>query len=45
MLRDNVEYRDPGPGYFERHDKSKTIGRLVRKLHALGCEVELKQAA
>lgn len=45
MLRDQVEYRDLGPEHFDRHDKAKTIGRLVRRLRDLGCEVELKQAA
>jgi len=42
MLRDGVEYRDLGPDHFARHDKAKTIGRLVRRLQDLGCEVELK---
>ena len=45
MLRDGVEYRDLGADHFERHDKSKTITRLVRKLQILGCDVEIKQAA
>lgn len=45
MLRDGVEYRDLGPDHFERRDKSKAINRLVRRLHNLGCEVELKHAA
>jgi transposase len=45
MLRDGVEYRDLGPDHFERRDKSKAINRLVRRLHDLGCEVELKHAA
>lgn len=45
MLRDGVEYRDLGAAHFDRHDKTKTIGRLVRRLQDLGCEVELKHAA
>jgi transposase len=45
MLRDGVEYRDLGYDYFDRLNKTKTINRLVRRLHALGCEVELKAAA
>jgi transposase len=45
MLRDGVEYRDLGPDHFDRHDKSKTAGRLARKLRDLGYEVELKLAA
>lgn len=45
MLRDGVEYRDLGDDYFDKLDKTKTIQRLVRRLHHLGCEVELKPAA
>ena len=45
MLRDGVEYRDLGANHFVRHDKAKTIGRLVRRLRALGCEVNVQHAA
>jgi len=45
MLRDGVAYRDLGADHFDRHDKSKTITRLVRKLKTLGCDVDVKQAA
>lgn len=45
MLRDGVEYRDLGSAHFDRHDKNKTISRLVRRLHDLGCDVEVKHAA
>lgn len=45
MLRDDVAYKDLGAGHFDRHDKSKTITKLVRKLKTLGCDVEVKQAA
>jgi transposase len=45
MLRDGTAYRDLGADYFERHDRSKTILRLVRRLHDLGCEVDIKAAA
>jgi transposase len=41
MLRDGTTYRDLGGDYFARHDRSQTIRRLVRKLHDLGCTVEL----
>ena len=44
MLRDGTEYRDLGPDYFVRRDKSKTIGRLVKRLNDLGCQIELKTA-
>jgi transposase len=45
ILRDGVEYRDLGAEHFARHDKAKTIGRLVRRLRDLGCEVDVKHAA
>jgi transposase len=45
MLRDGVPYRDLGADHFARHDKTKTIGRLVRRLRDLGCEVDVKHAA
>jgi len=45
MLRDDKPYADLGSQYFDRHDKGKTIGRLVRRLQDLGCEVEIKPAA
>lgn len=43
MLRDGVEYIDLGPNHFDRHDKSKTINRLVRRLCDLGCQVQVAQ--
>lgn len=43
MLRDGVEYRDPGHDYFDRLDKTKAISRLVRRLGQLGCEEEMKR--
>jgi transposase len=45
MLRDGVEYRDLGPDHFDRHDRTKTINRLVRRLRDLGCPVEVGQLA
>jgi transposase len=45
MLRDGVVYADLGPDHFDRRDKTKTITRLVRRLHDLGCEVEIRDAA
>jgi hypothetical protein len=45
MLRDGVVYRDLGPDHFDRHDKRKAIGRLLRRLENLGCEVEVKTLA
>lgn len=45
MLRDGTPYKDLGSDHFSRLDKGKTIKGLVRKLEALGCEVQLTQAA
>jgi transposase len=40
MLRDGVEYEDLGPDHFDRHDKTKTIRRLLKRLANLGCNIE-----
>jgi transposase len=40
MLRDGVEYEDLGPDRFDRHDKTKTIRRLLKRLTDLGCNIE-----
>jgi len=45
MLRDDLPYEDLGASHFDRHDKRKTISRLMRRLQDLGCEVEIKHAA
>ncbi len=45
MLRDDLPYNDLGPNHFDRHDKRKTISRLMRRLQDLGCEVQIKPAA
>jgi transposase len=42
MLKNGVEYRDLGAHHFDRRDKAKTIGRLLRRLNDLGCPVEIK---
>jgi len=42
MLRDGVPYRDLGSDHFDRHDKTKAIGRLLKRLEHLGCAVEVK---
>jgi transposase len=41
MLKNGVEYQDLGAGHFARRDRSKIIQRLVRRINALGCEVQL----
>jgi len=40
MLRDGVEYEDLGSDHFDRHDKTKTIHRLLKRLADLGCNIE-----
>ncbi len=40
MLRDRVDYQDLGSDHFDRHDKTKTIRRLLRRLADLGCNVD-----
>jgi transposase len=39
MLRDGTEYSDLGSEHFDRHDRSKTIRRLLKRLQDLGCDV------
>ncbi len=39
MLRDGTEYNDLGSDHFDRHDKTKTIRRLLKRLQDLGCDV------
>ncbi len=45
MLRDDVDYRDLGPDYFDRLDRTHAAERLVRRLQNLGFQVEVKAAA
>lgn len=45
MLLNKAPYKDLGSDHLDRRDKTKTIGRLMRRLRDLGCEVEIKQAA
>jgi transposase len=45
MLRDGVAYKDLGADHFSRHDKTKTIQRLLRRLSDLGCTVATAQLA
>lgn len=40
MLRDGVEYLDLGADHFDRHDRTKTIRRLLKRLADLGCNVD-----
>ena len=42
MLKNHVPYQDLGADHFTRHDRSKVIRRLVRRLNDLGCQVQLE---
>ena len=39
MLRNDVPYRDPGPQHFDERQRTRTIRRLLRRLHDLGYPV------
>lgn len=45
MLRDGVEFHDLGSQHFAHHDKAQITKRLLRRLHDLGVEVEVTNAA
>ena len=45
MLRDGVEFQDLGSQYFEQRDKEHLTKRLLRRLHDLGVDVEIKNNA
>lgn len=45
ILRDGVEYRDLGPGYFDQRDRAKITNHLVHRLEHLGYNVELREVA
>lgn len=44
MLRDEQDYHDLGGRYLADRDKHRVTQRLLRRLHDLGVEVELKAA-
>jgi hypothetical protein len=45
MLRTGQPYRDLGDGYFDARDRSRIARRLIRRLHDLGLQVEIRPAA
>jgi transposase len=45
ILRDGIDYYDLGAQYFDERDRNGIIRRAVQRLEALGCEVEIRQAA
>ena len=44
MLRDETDYHDLGGRYLADRDKHRVTERLLRRLHSLGVEVEVKPA-
>jgi transposase len=45
ILKNGVDYRDLGADHFDRRDKTKLARRLIRRLHDLGLNVEIRPAA
>jgi transposase len=45
MLKNTIEYHDLGADHFSRRDRSKVILRLVKRLHDLGCDVQVAPQA
>ena len=45
ILRDRVPYRELGPDYFDRRDRSAVVRRLRRRIEALGYRVEIQRVA
>lgn len=45
MLRDQAEYRDLGPDYFVRRDRTRMAERLARRIRELGYDVQIQQVA
>lgn len=44
MLRDEQDYHELGSRYLEDRDKQRITQRLLRRLHDLGVDVEVKAA-
>ena len=40
MLRDDADYHDLGPSYFDALDKERSAARLVSRLRTVGYEVD-----
>jgi transposase len=45
MLKNDVDCYDLGPDDFDRRDKAKLARQLIRRLHDLGLDVEIRPAA
>jgi transposase len=45
LLRDGTLYHDLGPGHFDTINRDRAAKSLVRRLNALGFEVDVRPAA
>jgi transposase len=45
ILKSGVAYQDLGPSFLENRDKKIVAAHLIKRLSALGVEVEIKRAA
>jgi transposase len=45
ILRTGQAYRDLGDAYFDTRDRARIARRLIRRLHDLGLEVQIRPAA
>jgi hypothetical protein len=45
MLRSDLTYRDLGADYFIRQNKARIARHLIRRLHDLGLDVEIRAVA
>jgi transposase len=45
VLRDGCSYQDLGPAHFDQLHAARTVGRLTKRLNALGYQVTLTHAA
>ncbi len=45
MLRDGTSYQELGASHFDRHSTTQQVGRLLKRLHHLGYDVQIAPAA
>ena len=45
LLRDGTVYQDLGPGHFDAMNRDRAAKSLIRRLNALGFNVDVRPAA
>jgi hypothetical protein len=45
MLKDGTDYEDLGPGYLDSLNSRRVVNRTVRRLEALGYDVQVTKRA